>query len=388
MDSETKYHILVIIRWPVGGIRTFIKYVYRCFDPSRYRFTLLLPEYAEHKVLVDDLKSMNPDYKTLRPDFSVLEFYFSLLRILKSEKVDLVHSHGLTAGILCAVPARVRRIPHLLTLHEQLYDNDLSGFIGIIKKQLLNILLSLIDAIHVVSNDARDNLLKQFPNLERGRTEIITIRSGIDVSSFSGSARRDLRAELNLPKDTFLIGFLGRFMPVKGFKYLIEALEYLVKDRNGGKKTPVVITFGWGAYIREEMDEVERKGLKNYVISLPFTSDLATTLRGLDLVAMPSLYEACPLLAMEAMVAGVPVIGTDCSGLRDILKDTPSVMVPAYDGYSFAQAIRKEIINPSKEIAHGFRQTASNTFDITNTVRELEKVILRISEEKVSGNSE
>lgn len=379
MGSPTKRHILMVIRWPVGGIRTFIKYVYRCFNLSRCRFTLLLPEYSEHKALVDDLKALNPEYTTLRPDFHLLEFISSLLKTLKSKKIDIVHSHGLTAGLLCAVPARVRHIPHLLTLHEQLYDEEFSGITGMIKKKVLYILLTLVDAIHVVSNDARDNLVKQFPNLERGRTKIITIRSGIDISSFDGTAKRDLRAELNLSNDTFLIGFLGRFMPVKGFKYLIEALEHLVKHRNGMEKTPVVITFGWGAYIREEMEKVERKGLKRYVISLPFTADLAATLRGLDLVAMPSLSEACGLLAMEAMVAGVPVIGTDSPGLREIFKGTPSVMVPVSDGYSLAQAIRKEIMNPSKELAVAFKPTASKIFDATNIAKELEKVILSMS---------
>ena len=89
-----------------------------------------------------------------------------------------------------------------------------------------------------------------------------------------------------------------------------------------------MLCFGWGGFIREEQVEIKRRGLENNFHFLPFQENPARAIRGVDVVVMPSLWEACPLLPMEVLVAGVPVIGTDCVGMREVLLDTPARVVP------------------------------------------------------------
>jgi len=380
--DKKKYHILLLIRWPIGGIRAFINYNYNNFDEDRYNIYIICPNYPETNALLKDLRKFNISYLPLGPNFNGINFLKSLIRTIFSQKIDIIHSHGLTAGVYSAVVSRIFRIPNILTLHETLYKDQFNGMLGSIKLKILSFLLARLDVIHLVSKDAETNFLQYFPHLKHGRTKLIPILNGIEISRYQGMRKRDLRAELNLSEDSFLIGFLGRFMPVKGIKYLIEALEYILKNFSHLRKKPILLTFGWGGFIREEMKIVKEKGIDKSVISLPFVKNTAETLRGLDVVVMPSLSEACGLLAMEAMVVGVPVIGSNCIGLREVLSHTPSVMVPPEDSLALAKALIKEIRYPSKPKAKAFRKEAEPRFNVKKQSAKLEKVMLEMINSK------
>jgi len=379
-SDSTKYCILVVIRWPIGGIRSFINYTYNHFkNKERYCFKVICPHYSETKALFQDLKHLNVSYIPLGPNFNSIKLLKALLQTICSQNIDLIHSHGLTAGIHSSTIARMFQIPHILTIHEPIYKHQFQDSPKAeIKLKILSFLLSQVDVIHLVSKDAKANILQYFPRLEHGRSKLKPILNGVEINRYLNASRRDLRAELNLSKDTFLIGFLGRFMPIKGFRYLIDAFEHILKNGHNLNKKPILLTFGWGGLIRENMQIVRQKGIDKSVISLSFVPNVADALRGLDAVVMPSLSEACGILAMEAMIAGVPVIGTNCIGLREVLVDTPSVMVPPRDSVALAKALIKEIRHPSRLKAESFREEAALRFDVRKQSVKFEKLMLEL----------
>jgi hypothetical protein len=57
--NKRKIRILLVVRWPVGGIRTFLNYVYNYFDPDFYDFSIVAPNVKELKVLLENLKKFN-----------------------------------------------------------------------------------------------------------------------------------------------------------------------------------------------------------------------------------------------------------------------------------------------------------------------------------------
>jgi glycosyltransferase involved in cell wall biosynthesis len=93
---------------------------------------------------------------------------------------------------------------------------------------------------------------------------------------------------------------------------------------------------------------------------------------------MPSLWEACGLLAMETMVAGVPLIGTNCIGLREVLRDTPAVAVSPRDSVSLANELFDEMNSPSTTKALEFLEEASRRFDVRKQAKELEDILLEL----------
>jgi len=375
-----KYKILLVVRWPIGGIRTFFRYVYKNFDSNRYHFVVIAPALPEINFLLEDLGELDLRYISAGKNVGDKEFFRVVTRLIRNEDFDLVHSHGFTAGVCSTLGSSLMRIPHIITLHETLGDGRFIGLKGLFKKFALGVILSMIDAIQCVSRDARDNLLSYLKVLRLFEWKVTVIQNGIEIERFLTSAVRDLRQELNLPQNSFLIGFLGRYMPEKGFSYLVRALEKVQKEEELPKR-PVLLSFGpEDGFIREERENVKRMGLAESVCFLPFVSDVGSTLKGLDVIAIPSLWEACPLLPMEAMVSGVPLIGTNCIGLREVLKDTPATVVPAKDSLALSEALSMEMRNPTTAKAREFVTEAAARFQVKERAAEIEKLMLKFLE--------
>jgi glycosyltransferase involved in cell wall biosynthesis len=352
-----KIRILLVIRWPVGGIRTFIRYVYNNFNRSRYHVTMIGPDIPELRVLLADLDGFDIVCKTFRSGASSLGIAAMVLKTVASERFDILHSQGFTAGLCSALPARLKKVKHIMTSHDILSERQFKGFQGFLKKKVLSFLLPLADVIHSVSKDAHDNLL--------------------DVGRFSGHEKRDLRRELNLHEDSFIIGFMGRFMSQKGFIHLLEAMEILNRDPDLLRK-PVIAAFGFGGFVRETKRIVRDKKLESSVFFMPFTENSSSAIKGFDVLAMPSLWEAFGLLAAEAMTTGTPVIGTDCIGLREVLHGTPGIMVPPGDSKALAKALANEIRNPTKKAAAEFQKSAMSRFDVRRQAAELQTIMLNL----------
>lgn len=371
-----KYKILLVVYHPVGGIRTFFRYVYRHFDLLKYQFTLIAPEFPETHVLLEDLAALDLRYIPIRPGINTVGFFQVVTKVARKERFDLIHSHGLTSGICSIFVALLKRIPHIVTLHDVFTEKQFTGFRGFAKRATLGVLLSMVNGIHCVSYDARDNLLDYLKVLKLFRKKVTVILNGIEVQQFIDAKRRDLRKELGLSQNTFLIGFLGRFMSQKGFRYLVDALE-IIKSGESLPKRPVILTFDEGNYIREEKEDVKRRGLGQSIFFLPFVANVASTLKGLDVVAIPSLWEACPLLPMEVMVAGVPLIGTNCVGLREVLRNTCAAVVPVRDSLALAEALIAEMSNPTTVRAREFAMLAAARFEVKRRAMELEALMLK-----------
>ncbi len=369
IDNRKK--VLWVVRWPVGGIRTFMRYVYRDWDPREWSFTLVAPSGDELKVLLnEDLANLKIRHIPVSPNPSIQEFSGTVARHVVAGHYDLVHSHGFTSGLSTAMPARLRGATHLMTSHDVINPSQFEGARGRIKKAFIAGLFRSLDEIHSVSRDAQDNLLEYFPEVETGRCHVIP--NGIEVERFQGTEPRDLRGELELTGDDFLIGFMGRFMAQKGFRYLIDAVEIL-SCRNDLPRRPRILTFGWGGFIREDQEEVRRRGLEGYFHYLPFTANVAGSIKGLDVVAMPSLWEACGLLGMEVLACGIPLIASNCIGLREFVTDTPATLVPLRDGQALADAIVRHMSEDLSPAFQEFAPEARRLFDVRKQVSGIQE---------------
>jgi len=304
---------------PDGGIRTFFRYVFgqSCF--SDCQFTLVAP----NEGLSDYLDEFLPagGFNLIEAEQGYSQFVRQVRGLSRRGDFDLIHSHGFSAGLLTEIGRTGLRTPHLMTAHDVFLSAQFSGIKGHIKKAAMSLLFTRMTAIHTVTEDAKDNLHGFFPRVKEERLQ--GILHGVDTEYFREGGARNLRCELGLDQSVPLIGFFGRFMNQKGFRLLVDAVEQ-IRDRQLVEPMPHVITFGWGGFIREDYQYLHDKGLGPCFHQAEQTNDMAAALKGVDLVAMPSRWEACGLLAMEALAAGVPIVGSDCIGLREVLEGTPA----------------------------------------------------------------
>jgi len=357
-----KPKVLLVVRWPVGGIRTFLRYVYKTWDAEDWELSLIAPRTKELRVLLEeDLDHLKINYLPQKANPSFISFSRDIGLELRGKSYDLVHSHGFTSGLATAPFARIIGTTHLLTSHDVFRENQFTGMAGLAKKYVIGRLLQTIDEIHSVSIDAQNNLLSFFPRINAEKC--YAIPNGIESERFRNSTPANFKNLISTEDNVFFIGFFGRFMEQKGFKYLIDAMDILSRDR-GLPARPCVLTFGEGGYFRQEKTEINRRGLSSYFFHLPFASNIASAIKGVHLVAMPSLWEACGLLAMEALVCGTPIVAARCVGLREFVKDTPALIVTPGDSKDLAAKIKTCMVECDREAFNRFSQDAQIRFDV------------------------
>jgi glycosyltransferase involved in cell wall biosynthesis len=154
---------------------------------------------------------------------------------------------------------------------------------------------------------------------------------------------------------------MGRFMEQKGFTHLLQALELLRRD--GSPRPFHLLAVGSGDKRGRSEREIAERGLAEQVTLLDFTPDVLPLLRQLDLLVVPSLWEASSLLSMEALSVGVPVLGSNCIGLREVLAGTPARQFAAGDVADLVRALREAMLDPQSEATRAFAPTARARFD-------------------------
>jgi glycosyltransferase involved in cell wall biosynthesis len=215
-----------------------------------------------------------------------------------------------------------------------------------------------------VSNDVCLHLREQLPGLATSKVRLIAIPNSIDISRYHDlhpQPHAFLREQLNLSRETQLLGFLGRYVEEKGFTILLQALQQL---KHNTLPHPVhLVAVGSGDKRKQYEREVVERGLESLVTMLDYTPDVLPLLRQFDLLVVPSLQEASSLVSMEAMAVGVPVLGSDCIGLREVLQGTPSRTFRSADPGALARELLLALGNLWTDEAVDFAPQARQRFD-------------------------
>ncbi len=127
----------------------------------------------------------------------------------------------------------------------------------------------------------------------------------------------DARAALGLDPEAYILGCIGRLVPVKGHVFLVEAFSRIHKDYPDVH----VAIIGEGRSRQVLEAAIEQYGLQEQVHLLGARDDALQYVRAFNAFVMPSLSEGLPLALLEAMSGHLPVIGSNIDSLRSILED-------------------------------------------------------------------
>ena len=343
-----------------------MKYVYKYDHFGDYQFTIVLPRNNLTKYCMGSDKKL--ECELVECDDRVRALIFTLFKTLLKKKFDLVHSHGFTSGACASILVKLFSLQHIMTAHDVILEQQFSGKIGLIKKFLVSFLFNRVDIILAVTHDAQANFNEMLPGVTRPEKRVIV--NGIDIEMFDNLPQRPFRQELGLGDNVFLVGFLGRLMSQKGFKYLVEAIASIYRENEAGLK-PVLLVFADDGFIREEKENVTQMKLEEAIHFLPRVDSVGEVINGLDIVAMPSLWEACGLLAMEALVIGKPLIASNCIGLREVIEGSPTFVVEPRNHLALAEAICTAMNDTRDAEFMSYRETARRRFTAEKTTRGL-----------------
>ena len=164
------------------------------------------------------------------------------------------------------------------------------------------------------------------------------IPNGVDIERFRPGDRAALRRHFGLSEKATVYMCLGYFLPVKGHAVLVKAFARLV-----GKRPDAVLDLaGDGPLLADVERQVAEAGLSERVRFLGAVDHAQTAqwLQASDALVLPSFNEGTPLVTLEALACGKPVVGTAVGGTSEVVSDERfGLLVPAGDDAALAQAM-------------------------------------------------
>jgi len=236
-----------------------------------------------------------------------------LVRAIRRERPDIVHTHTAKAGALGRLAARLAGVPVVVhTFHGHVLTEYFAPATSRLVRLAEQGLTRITERIVTLSPALRDELADRYRVAPRERISVIPL--GQDLEAFRQGAPGAIRRELDLPDGAVVIGGVGRMVPIKRFPLLVRAFAR-VAARN---PLAHLVLVGDGTERAAVEEQVGALGLGARVHLLGWREDLPTIYADLDVVALSSRNEGTPLAIVESFAAGMPVVSTAVGGVPDM----------------------------------------------------------------------
>lgn len=254
---------------------------------------------------------------------------------------DLIHAHGhpYPSSLIAAKIAKKYGKPVVLTQHNTFieYENSLWDHVEWLNDCAIGReALKASDRIVVVSNATRNYVL----SLGADPKKVCVLHNGVDVDRFKPLAgvRDEMRKKLGIPKASRVVLTVRRIVYKNGVDTLIDSAEKSIR------KNPrlVFLVVGKGPDFEKVKEKIVQLGIQENFRLTGFVSDddLPFYYNAADFFVLPSKSgEGLPLVALEAMACGLPVIATNVGGISEIMKEECGKLVPPNSPDVLAEAI-------------------------------------------------
>ena len=312
--------------------------------------------------------------KNGRFDFSPMR---SLGEIIKKNQIAVVNAHHFFSMIYAFFGTKLRNRSSLIyTEHSEWEVQGISQKWRIIGRSLLK----RIDHVVGVGPQVTEQLKNVFRLPE---SKVSTIENGVALEEFRscGQDLQEIRCSLNLKDGERVIGTVGNFRRVKNHIFLIKAFGELVKTLENVKL--VLIGRGYSNDLEnselEVRDKIRELGIGDSVPFLGSRSDVSKLLGIMDVFCLTSFKEGLPISLIEAMAAGLPVVGTNVEGIRDVIRpDYNGLLVEPGDVEGLKNTLMDLLKHPDRRerLGRAARQTAEEKYSLDRCVAQYEKLFL------------
>jgi glycosyltransferase involved in cell wall biosynthesis len=252
-------------------------------------------------------------------------------RILEEFQADLLHTHGYRPDMVDAPVARMMGIPSVTTVH---------GFTGggvrnHLYERLQKWCFRRFDAVVAVSGRLRQELVSGGL-----RTDRVHVIQNAWEPGGTLMRRMEARKRLGLPERTKVIAWVGRMSPEKGPDLIIRAFAGMEPSHAHLS----MIGAGPSEWeCRNLADALGIRGRCHWHGTLP---EVASLLPAFDVVAITSRTEGTPMVLLEAMAAGVPIVATSVGGIPDVVSPSEAKLVPPGDIPGLVAALEEVLGDP------------------------------------------
>ncbi|WP_405788390.1 glycosyltransferase family 4 protein [Streptomyces sp. NBC_00029] len=251
---------------------------------------------------------------------------------------DLVHAHGVRAGMRAALAMRGRRVPLVVSWHGE--GPTAAGALGRLSRMLERHVARAAAVVLGASSDQVD--LARLRGARDARLAPVAVPVGPEGPEAAADPGK-VRADLGAVERPLLIA-VGSLVPHRGYSVLLDA----AREWRGLDPVPLLVIAGEGPLRAELSRRIEAEGLP--VRLLGRRKDAAQLLAAADLAVLPSRWEARALLAQEALRVGVPLVATEVGGVPELVGEG-AVLVPPGEARALASAVTGLLADPDRRAA-------------------------------------
>lgn len=273
--------------------------------------------------------------KRARRDY--LSWIQQISETIRQGNIDIVNTHHFCPLFYSFWGTKIRNNKILVHTDHSIWEIE---ELGSIWGRIGRYLKERSDAVIGVS----ENIAKYLKaNLRKDTSKIHTIVNGIEIEKFNSIFdRQKMKRELGLKSDEKIIGCVGNLREEKNHENLLLAFNNLLKKINNLR----LILVGDGEMKGYLMEISSKLSLNGKVLFLGTRSDVPQLMNIFDVYCLTSKHEGLPLTLLEAMSSKAPIVGTDVSGIRDVIKNGENgLLVKPNNPEKLAEAILQLLCN-------------------------------------------
>lgn len=337
--------ILFILEATSGGTQKHVIDIAKKIDKSNFQIDIIFSSNRNKHFIEDSKGIFNETYGLpiqRSASFSDLSNIYKIRKIIKSNNYDIVHCHSTKAGFVGRLAGFLSGHPNIVySPHGFMFCDTRIKFKRLLYLNLEKYLGYLTNKVIAVSGSERDLALHHqiVPS-----KKIITMYNSIDPSDYEDFKYvNKVQEKLKDKSKQVILGTVGRLYYQKDPITLINSFK-VINDRYPNTKLVIV---GDGPLEKECIQLIKQLNLSNQIELAGFQKDSKTYYQMFDIFMLSSHYEGLPYSLLEAMMMGIPAVGTDVVGIKDlILHGKTGYLVKEGDHKELADAVIKMLENP------------------------------------------
>jgi len=290
-------------------------------------------------------------------------------RILEEDDIKVIHSHGYKASIYALILHIIYRIPYIITCHLWTGETLRYHLYIVMERFAMRFAHHVVAVSHPIAEDIR--------RWRMNRRNVMVINNGIDVERYAeqieGNDPVRFREDLGVGKETRLIGTIGRLAEQKAQHYFLEMARKIHEVHDD----VAFIIVGEGPR-REYLEKMAmRLGLDGHVHFLGFRSDAVQILRMLDVFVLSSIDEGLPIVILEAMSVGTPIVSSDVGDIPRVIESGRNgILYPKGDVLTMTQAVLQLLRDAAytMELRNNAKITVQDKFSLTTMTQQYHSI--------------
>ena len=362
-DNNDRIHVLEVLgNAIVGGMENYVRNLIDRLPEDQFRVTCLCPYESE---VTAAIRQMGCDvFVTFMAEDPVWRSIQSTVALIRQQRIDIIHAHMPKAHVLAGIAGSLTQTAVVATVHGMEITAEELGISRATGSHLV-----------VVCQAARSQALALGVPVE----SVSLIPNGIDLKRFiPDPGNQAFRSSLAVPPDAPLAGFVGRLGWEKGPDQFVHAAK-VVHDQRPDVHFVLV---GEGHMDGELASLIRELDLGGCVHLAGLRNDTWNVYPALDVLVQTSRVEGMPLVLLEAMACGCPVVAMGVGGVLELIEvGTTGLLSAPGDWAGIGHALLKLLASPSQmeQMGPAARRRAETLFDLERSARMTGELFCRLA---------